>query len=301
VAVRDWLRLARVPLAPTAACDALACALLARAPGFARGGAGRSLDAVAVGLLVATALLVYAFGMAANDLADRRRDATIAPDRPLPSGRISPAAALAFVLACGGLALALGGGPAGSRAAVGAALACAALYDGLAKRSAYGGAAVLGLARAGNAATAVLPLVLAGEASPWALVGPAAVGVYATGVTVLSTTEDRPARTAARTLVARVLAFVAFAAAAAASWAGAERPTIGAVLAGSVCLSVAFGRVPRPGPPKRRVLEMLLALYFLDAALATGATAPMVGFLALGAAFALVWLSQVAIRALRPR
>ncbi len=51
---------------------------------------------------------LYAFGMSLNDLIDRRRDLAIAAHRPLPSGRISPAAAqllcmllLTIALACG--------------------------------------------------------------------------------------------------------------------------------------------------------------------------------------------------------
>ncbi len=53
---------------------------------------------------------LYAFGMTLNDLIDRRRDSSIAPNRPLPSGRISPMTALLLCIAslivalvCGGL------------------------------------------------------------------------------------------------------------------------------------------------------------------------------------------------------
>ncbi len=45
---------------------------------------------------------LYTFGMALNDLIDRRRDSQIAPTRPLPSGRMSVTAAhiLCVLLAC---------------------------------------------------------------------------------------------------------------------------------------------------------------------------------------------------------
>lgn len=51
---------------------------------------------------------LYTFGMALNDLIDRRRDSQIAPTKPLPSGRMSVTAAhvLCVMLAC----LALGAG-----------------------------------------------------------------------------------------------------------------------------------------------------------------------------------------------
>jgi 4-hydroxybenzoate polyprenyltransferase len=300
LAVRDWLRLARVPLAPTAAFDAVACALLARAGGFSRPALPWPTPA-SLAALAATSLLVYAAGMAGNDLADRRRDAVLAPDRPLPAGRIGPGAAWAFVLGGAGLAVAIGGGPDGDRRAVGAALLLAFAYDFALKRSVAAGALAMGLVRTCNAATAVLPLVLDGRTAPAALLPPVAVGLYSAAVTVLSTTEELRSR--ARALVARLLALLAFLGAAALSAVGAGGWSLGTILAASVVVSLAFGRVPRPGPVKRQVLEMLLGLYFLSASLAAGADArsPAVGLVAFGAAFALVFLSQVAIRALRPR
>jgi 4-hydroxybenzoate polyprenyltransferase len=301
VALRDWLRLARVPLAPTAAFDSVACALLARAPGFSRGPAPEAPTVLALAALAATSVLLYCAGMAGNDLADRRRDATIAPDRPIPAGRVSATGALAFVLACAALALALGGGPEGDRRAVALALVFAAAYDGVLKRSATLGAAAMGLVRACNAAVGVLPLVLLERASPLALLAPATIGLYSAGITLLSTTEERPRRAIA--FGARLLALVAFAAAGVLSTVGARGGTLGTVLAASVVLSIATGRVPRPGPPKRRVLEMLLGIYLLDAVLASGAREgdAVFGLAAVAAAFLFVYLSQVAIRALRPR
>src|SRR4051794_16424057 len=47
---------------------------------------------------------LYTFGMSLNDIIDRRRDAQLAADRPLPSGRIGLAAAhvvCALLLAVG--------------------------------------------------------------------------------------------------------------------------------------------------------------------------------------------------------
>src|SRR5436190_21935141 len=95
---KDWLRLVRAPLAPTAACDAVACALLARGPGFSTGAGAPSLSLVDGAALAATSLLVYASGMAANDVADRGRDVVLHPERPIPAGRIGVGSAIAVVV-----------------------------------------------------------------------------------------------------------------------------------------------------------------------------------------------------------
>jgi geranylgeranylglycerol-phosphate geranylgeranyltransferase len=55
-----------------------------------------------------SAFLISGFGNVVNDILDRKTDAVNRPDRPLPSGRLSPAAARrwAFVLLSAGLVLA---------------------------------------------------------------------------------------------------------------------------------------------------------------------------------------------------
>jgi 4-hydroxybenzoate polyprenyltransferase len=189
--VRDWLRLLRVPLAPTAAFDAVACLLLAReAAGLGPGGPG--FDGFA--LVAVSSLLVYFAGMVGNDLADRRRDRALAPDRPLPSGRIRPAAAAVVALLCAAGGALLGGGPAGSRDAVLVALAAAALYDFLPRGSVLAGAGLMATVRFANASIGAWPLVLSGAAPPSALLAPAAVGLYSAAATVLSATEEAPSR-----------------------------------------------------------------------------------------------------------
>ncbi len=294
--LRSWLRLVRLPLAPTAAWDAAAC--LALALTFAGRGLG-TVEPLGWILLVATSLLVYGAGMAANDLADRKRDANIAPDRPLPAGQIRPRSALALVLLLAGGAVALGGGPAGSREAVIAAVLFAAVYDFGTKRSLAAGAVTMGLVRFANASVGVVPLVLVGAAPPIALLGPAAVGCYAAAVTVLSTTEE--VDSAGRRVVTRVLAGLAFAVAGLLPWLAVGRPTLAVLVAFGAASSIAFARTPKPGPAKRQVLEMLLGLYFLSFCLATAGDAGsmVVNLAAFGVALALIWGSQMLIRALR--
>ncbi|MGW8985215.1 SCO3242 family prenyltransferase [Streptomyces parvus] len=95
--LRAWAELLRVSALFSVPGDALAgAAAVGRRPG--RG------TASAIG----ASLCLYEAGMALNDWADRDEDAIDRPHRPIPSGRISPAAALgaAGVLTAAGLALA---------------------------------------------------------------------------------------------------------------------------------------------------------------------------------------------------
>ncbi|MDC2957792.1 UbiA family prenyltransferase [Streptomyces gilvifuscus] len=94
---RAWAELLRVPALFTVPGDALAgAAAVAAAPN------SRTL------LAVGSSLCLYEAGMALNDWADRDEDAAERPHRPLPSGRVHPAAALsaACALTAAGLALA---------------------------------------------------------------------------------------------------------------------------------------------------------------------------------------------------
>ncbi|WP_428964070.1 SCO3242 family prenyltransferase [Micromonospora fluostatini] len=90
--------------------------------------------------LAGASVLLYWAGMAANDWADRDLDAVERPERPIPSGRVSPTAALGLAagLTAAGVALA---GAAGGRRAVAVAVPLAAAvwgYDLRAKNSAAG-------------------------------------------------------------------------------------------------------------------------------------------------------------------
>ncbi|MFD8465060.1 SCO3242 family prenyltransferase [Streptomyces cyaneofuscatus] len=95
--VRAWTELFRVSALFSVPGDALAgAAAVGRSPG--RGTA----------LAIGASLCLYEAGMALNDWADREEDAVDRPHRPIPSGRISPPAALgaAGALTAAGLALA---------------------------------------------------------------------------------------------------------------------------------------------------------------------------------------------------
>jgi len=296
------MRLIRAPLAATAAFDSTACLLLGLRL------AERSPASIEVSdwiLLALTSLLIYSAGMAANDLADRRLDRRKHPGRPLPRGVLSP---LGAALGVGGLAAAalwLGGGPAGHTGTVAVALVLAGLYDFALKRFLVAGAVAMGAVRMANASLGLWPL-LARRPEAWpVLFAPLLIGLYAAGVTVLSTTEDVQAPR--RLAVARALAALAFAGAAALSWILGGLPTLGVAVAFGVASSTIFGRTPRPGPARKQVLEMLLGLYWLAAVLAGGGhagtleSAVLYSFFALVLAWILVLGSQLWIRALAPR
>ncbi|MEU6862118.1 SCO3242 family prenyltransferase [Streptomyces sp. NPDC046876] len=100
--LRAYVELVRAPAAATVPGDVLAGALAA-----GRGAGPRTLG------LAGSSVCLYWAGMALNDWADRELDAVERPERPLPSGRIRPAAALATAagLTAAGLAVAaLAGG-----------------------------------------------------------------------------------------------------------------------------------------------------------------------------------------------
>ncbi|GAA2357242.1 SCO3242 family prenyltransferase [Streptomyces cuspidosporus] len=96
-----WAELLRLPALFTVPGDGLAGAAAVAARPDRR-------TALAVGC----SLCLYEAGMALNDWADRAEDAVERPHRPLPSGRVRPAAALAAAcaLTAAGLALAASAG-----------------------------------------------------------------------------------------------------------------------------------------------------------------------------------------------
>ncbi|MFD2793017.1 SCO3242 family prenyltransferase [Promicromonospora vindobonensis] len=124
----DLAELVRAPAALSVIGDSLAGLAAARA------GTPTPLRGRHALLPVASACL-YLGGMALNDYADRHLDATERPERPIPSGRVTPRGALAVgaALTAGGVAAA---GIAGGRRALAVAVplaACVWTYDLVAK------------------------------------------------------------------------------------------------------------------------------------------------------------------------
>ncbi|MBO8197374.1 UbiA family prenyltransferase [Streptomyces smyrnaeus] len=179
-----WAQLLRVSAVSTVPGDALVGAASAGRPP----GRGTALAAGA-------SLCLYEAGMALNDWADREEDARERPERPLPAGRIRPAAALtaATALTAAGLALAARTG----RLPLATATALAGTvwaYDLRLKHTAAGPAAM--------AAARTLDVLLGAAATPAPAVPPArseralrplgaaaAMGAHTLAVTAVSRRE----------------------------------------------------------------------------------------------------------------
>jgi 4-hydroxybenzoate polyprenyltransferase len=172
--MKAYLQLVRAPAALTVLGDTVAGAAAAGRPLR-----GRRL------LLPLSSASFYWAGMALNDWADRELDAVERPERPIPSGRVSPGRALAVAggLTAAGLGLArAAGGRDTLRIAVPLAAAVWA-YDTVLKKTAAG--------PVGMAACRALDVLMGAGAggARQALPSAVAVGGHTLGVTALSRGE----------------------------------------------------------------------------------------------------------------
>jgi 4-hydroxybenzoate polyprenyltransferase len=147
------LQLTRMALVFTAIADGWCGLALAEA--WARPGAAFAdlVEPWKAALMAAVSIGLYGFGMSLNDIIDRRRDQQISPSRPLPSGRVSIAAAHLICLALLALAVGAGvlfravGGPDLSLWLVAATLGLIYFYDAAGKYLVGPGLVALGLVR----------------------------------------------------------------------------------------------------------------------------------------------------------
>lgn len=203
--IRDLLLFLRAPLAATAIANLCLGLALARPAGPL---AGSTLGAIA--LLIAATVCLYWAGMGLNDVFDLERDRTLFPKRPLPSGRL-PLGIGRFV-AWGLLASGVGLTGAASfletgstlRGLVGASVValCILAYDGWLKRWRIPGALAMGACRSGNALAGAYALGWWSPVAGWTEALPIyalILGGYVTGLTFLSTYEDKNARPLAMT------------------------------------------------------------------------------------------------------
>lgn len=175
-ASRAYAELLRPPNLATAAADVLA--------GYAAAGLG---DSRALGWLLAAAVCLYGGGITLNDFFDRELDAVERPERPIPSGRVRPAAAATV-----GITLLIAGVGAAFQANSAAGWIAAAiagfvlLYDSWGKHRAAFGPVNMGLCRGLNLllGVAAVPAALAGR---WVLA--LLPFTYICGVTALSRGE----------------------------------------------------------------------------------------------------------------
>ncbi len=267
--LRSYLELIRLPNVFTAPADV--------AMGLAVSGAPLDL---AGGALLASSACAYAGGMALNDAWDLPIDMAERPERPIPSGRITRAAAFRVAGACFALCLGLAAA-AGTRALlVAVALVLAiGLYDGFAKGSTAGPAS-MAACRALNVGLGVA----AGALSPASL-GP--VGIlfaYVLTLTVVSRFEvvRAPIALVRRAAVA-FAALLALAAVLLVVWWGGHGafgiPFLG-LLAAWLALPL---RAAVADPAPRRIIGVIkasvLGIILLDAAFAGAARGPTAGLL----------------------
>jgi hypothetical protein len=181
-ALLPYLRLVRAPAVFSALGDPIA-GLLLDGGDFSSGRATR---------LSAASAMLYLAGMALNDLADREEDARDRPERPIPSGAVSPRAAalIGGSLLLGGVLAAHRGGARWTGPALAAMIVA---YDFQLKRSATLGPMAMGACRA-------LSLLMGVEASRGIVTrrgteGALLLGVYVAGLTLIARGETGAART----------------------------------------------------------------------------------------------------------
>ncbi|MGW1180056.1 SCO3242 family prenyltransferase [Streptomyces drozdowiczii] len=253
---RAWAELLRISALFTVPGDALAGAAAA----------GRRPDR-STALAMGASLCLYEAGMALNDWADRDEDAVDRPHRPIPSGRITPRAALtaAGALTGAGLVLAARAG----RPALGVATGLAATvwaYD-LRLKHTPAGPAAMAAARGldlllGAAATGQGSALRAARS---ALPAAALLGAHTHAVTTVSRHEAQGGSTGAPLAA---LAAVAAVGAVGGAVVG-ERPASvrGGAVVGGRAASVRDGAVRPPrAAPARLLLTALTGAYLRTAA-----------------------------------
>ncbi|OGV79787.1 MAG: hypothetical protein A3K19_00535 [Lentisphaerae bacterium RIFOXYB12_FULL_65_16] len=184
-----WLQLLRLPNLFTVPGDPLAGYALA---GIACGVATDLALAVSVAL---ASLLLYCAGLIQNDLCDWETDRVERPGRPIPSCRVSVAAATAaaLVLAAGGVGTAtMAGYGAGCVAAL--LLTSMTLYNGWAKRCSSTGPFVMGLCRGLSLLLGAAALGGAGLRTPVVLAAGLCLTAYVAAVTRIAAQETGPYR-----------------------------------------------------------------------------------------------------------
>ena len=284
-----YAQLVRVPNLSTAVADVAMGFLFVRA---VTGGG----DTVLLVVLAAGSMAMYAAGTVLNDLFDIEIDARERPARPIPSGRVSPAAARRLgmgLLAVGlmlGLVASLVTATVWPLVVAAALAACVILYDGLLKRT-PAGPVVMGGCRMLNVLWG-MSVAGAPPAAGWAVAG--GIGIYVAGVTLLARQEaGRSHRGLLLAGTAVLLAGIALLAslptwtdrlatvAREEPWRWWVLPAVVALVVGKRCLAAVAD--PAPHRVQAAVKQGILSLVVLDAAvvLAVRGPVPALGVLAL--------------------
>jgi 4-hydroxybenzoate polyprenyltransferase len=260
--VRAYLQLVRLPAVFTAMADIVLGFVLVH-------GWLSPLGEFTALLSASTAL--YLAGMALNDFFDRRVDAIERPNRPIPSGRISPRVAFAVGVVL--FAIGLSSSVAAGRFAVAVAVGLTVLilaYDGLLKAT-FAGPIAMGGCRFLNVLLGASGAGFSGWESPPIGVA-AAMGIYVAGITCFA---RREAATSSRAqLVGAALVIHSgvglLLLLPLAGWLPSGLDSLAFALLLPVIAFIDFGLAPalaRPTPVKVQagVKRLLLAIVLLDA------------------------------------
>ncbi|MGD6742174.1 SCO3242 family prenyltransferase [Streptomyces sp. BH106] len=263
---RAWAELLRLPALLTVPGDALA--------GAAATGTRPTRGTF---LAVGASVSLYAAGMALNDWADRDEDARDRPHRPLPSGRIRPAHALAAAGALTGAGLALACRAGRTTGAVATALAATVWAYDLRLKGTVAGPAAMGTARGLDllmGAAATRPAGAAGSL-PQALTAAATLAAHTTAVTTVSRQETQGGSGTAP-LTALATGTVVAAALLTARGRALTFAALPATAYATTTLRPLFHAALNPSPPltQRAVGAGIRALVPLQAALAARSGAP---------------------------
>lgn len=179
--MKDFLRLARVPLVYTAMADSVAGYLIANPV----------VQGPPLALLALASACFYMAGMVFNDVADRERDRTLHPERPLVSGAVAVRDAVLFGTVLMMIALAACAAISLPTYISGAALAASIFaYDFGLKRFGVVGAVSMALTRVLNFALG-LSVGYQGSLTGFEF-APVVLGVYVFLLTCLSLLEEKP-------------------------------------------------------------------------------------------------------------
>jgi len=197
-----WARLLRLPNCCTSVADVLAGAAAASVAygtvdpesvaGLKPPAAAAEFQPTTLLLAAGASALLYGAGCVLNDWADLPKDRIDKPERPLPSGVVSPMAAMIGTGLLLSAALGLGtlaGAPV-LLVLIGVTVAVL-LYDFGLKTQALPGLAMLVAARFGNCLLGAVAYAGGLPLDPWFWIAPASLGLYVAGLTGVSLFEDR--------------------------------------------------------------------------------------------------------------
>ena len=269
--VLAYLRLLRLPTVFTALADIFLGFLLTH-PALTSDEGPNPLPAFL--LLCAASAGLYLSGMAFNDYFDRLIDAQERPNRPIPSGAISPAAALRL----GGVLMLIGlvaAGFVGMPSLLVAVALCALVlgYDGGLKKTPLG-PLVMGSCRVGNvllgaSAVTVIADVVQRPQLPIAL----GLGVYIVGVTLFARQEATTSRRSGLLMATVVINGGIVGLAAYVNAAAPETHRLSALMVLAMILFTLDRRLavaiaqPSPQVVQLAIKVLLLSLVMLDATL----------------------------------